>query len=366
MIINPITFGGGNTGSLTTAYAERSGTGKIKDNQATYIASSAFLGSYGWSNVLEEVEFKECVSIYDNAFMSCSTLTKASFPKCTSMGSSCFAYCYNLSEITLGYSSISTMFWFANAIYNPSIYSDSYVDITVNIPNCSYIGSFAFSNALQLVHVNAPLCEYIGDLAFNICKKLTSISFPLCSYIGSHAFYACGITSASFSLPTIINEGTFERAYSMETISMPNVTEIKSMAFYSCYNLTSFYLPNVQIMGSSAFKNCSALTQISMSKLFSIPSFAFLNCYSLQEAHFDIISSIASGAFENCYNLISLYLMSTSVCVLRNGSCFTSTPIDGYSASAGRYGNIYVPASLLSSYQTAIYWSVLSSRFVGI
>lgn len=365
MIINPITFGGGNTGNVITAYAERNGTGKIKDNQATYIASSAFLGSYSWSNVLEEVEFKECVSIYDNAFMSCSTLTKASFPKCTAMGSSCFAYCYNLSEITLGYPSISMMYWFSNAIYNPSIYSNSYVDITVNLPNCSYIGSFAFSNVLQLVHVNASLCEYIGSFAFNTCKKLTSISSPLCSYIGSYAFYACGITTASFSLLTTINAGTFQRA-SIETVSMPNVTDIGTSAFGECSNLINCYLPEVQNMGSSAFENCSALTQISMSKLFSIRSSAFLNCYSLQEAYFDTVSIISSGAFLNCYNLISLYLMSTSVCQLQNGNCFTSTPIDGYSASAGRYGSIYVPASLLSSYQTATHWSRFSSRFVGV
>jgi hypothetical protein len=45
---------------------------------------------------------------------------------------------------------------------------------------------------------------------------------------------------------------------------------------------------------------------------------------------------------------------------------FNSTPISNYSASAGRFGSIYVPASLLTEYQTASRWSYFSSRFVTL
>jgi hypothetical protein len=58
--------------------------------------------------------------------------------------------------------------------------------------------------------------------------------------------------------------------------------------------------------------------------------------------------------------------MGSSVCKLSHSNAFTSTPIGGYSASAGTYGSIYVPASLLTAYKTATNWTYFSSRFVGV
>ena len=65
------------------------------------------------------------------------------------------------------------------------------------------------------------------------------------------------------------------------------------------------------------------------------------------------------------YNFKYLYLTGSSLCKLSNSNAFSSTPIGGYSASAGTYGSIYVPASLLTSYQTATNWAYFSSRFVA-
>jgi hypothetical protein len=45
---------------------------------------------------------------------------------------------------------------------------------------------------------------------------------------------------------------------------------------------------------------------------------------------------------------------------------FTSTPIGGYSAVAGQYGSVFVPASLLTAFQTATNWSSIASRIVGV
>jgi hypothetical protein len=51
--------------------------------------------------------------------------------------------------------------------------------------------------------------------------------------------------------------------------------------------------------------------------------------------------------------------------MLDRSDAFRSTPIAGYTDSAGKYGSIYVPASLLASYKTATNWTYFSSRFVG-
>jgi hypothetical protein len=81
---------------------------------------------------------------------------------------------------------------------------------------------------------------------------------------------------------------------------------------------------------------------------------------------FPACTYIGSNAFKECYNLTSLYLTNSVVCTLNNSNAFSSTPIDGYSASTGTYGSIYVPASLLTAYQSATNWTYFSSRFVGI
>jgi len=47
-------------------------------------------------------------------------------------------------------------------------------------------------------------------------------------------------------------------------------------------------------------------------------------------------------------------------------SAFASTPIGGYSDSAGQYGSVYVPASLYSSFLTANNWSLISSRIASV
>jgi hypothetical protein len=59
--------------------------------------------------------------------------------------------------------------------------------------------------------------------------------------------------------------------------------------------------------------------------------------------------------------------MNSSVCKLAGSNAFKSTPIAGYTTyTSGILGNIYVPASLLSKYQSATNWTYFSSRFVGV
>lgn len=58
--------------------------------------------------------------------------------------------------------------------------------------------------------------------------------------------------------------------------------------------------------------------------------------------------------------------MSPSVASLAHSNAFSSTPIAGYSASTGQVGSIYVPASLLTTYQSKTNWTYFSSRFVGV
>ena len=51
--------------------------------------------------------------------------------------------------------------------------------------------------------------------------------------------------------------------------------------------------------------------------------------------------------------------------ILRNATAFNNTPIK-FSSYLGYYGSIYVPAELVSAYQTASNWSEYADRFVAI
>jgi hypothetical protein len=111
---------------------------------------------------------------------------------------------------------------------------------------------------------------------------------------------------------------------------------------------------------------CSRLSTVSFPACTRIGNYAYAACYSLTTISFPACTTIGSSAFSRCYNLKSLYLTNSVVCTLANSNAFSSTPIGGYSASAGTYGSIYVPASLVDAYKAATNWTYFASRIVGI
>ena len=157
----------------------------------------------------------------------------------------------------------------------------------------------------------------IGDYAFYSCKSLTAANFPNVTTIGSYAFYSCT---------------------SLTTVSFPKVTSLKDNIFRSCWSLKSINLPLVTSISHWMFNHCTALTTASFPK----------------------VTTIGSNVFSHCTNLKTLYLMGSTRCTLANSSVFNYTPIKSGT------GSIYVPTSLLASYQTATNWTYFSNRFVGV
>ena len=194
---------------------------------------------------------------------------------------------------------------------------------SVDLPKCSIVGNYAFLNCTGLTSVNIPMCESIGYKAFFNCYNLSSsLEFPVCKTIGLSAFLYCT---------------------TLENISLPQVTSISDLAFNNCTRLSSIELPMATDIGRGAF----------------------YTCYRMSIASIPACKSITNQMFVSCFNLISLYLGGSSVVPLFNGAVFTSTPISGYSKSAGRYGYIYVPSSLYSQYLVSTNWTYLSSRILS-
>jgi len=105
---------------------------------------------------------------------------------------------------------------------------------------------------------------------------------------------------------TSIADGAFTWTQ-LETLKMPNVTNIGNEAFSNCIYLTSVTMPNVTSIGNEAFYNC-ALTSVTFpSGLTSIGTRAFYSCDALTSITLpSSLTSIGNNAFNSCDALISV------------------------------------------------------------
>lgn len=200
------------------------------------------------------------------------------------------------------------------------------------------IASYAFAYCSNLTSVNFPACSSVGYYAFYGCCKLTSVSFPVCTYVAGNAFQGCS---------------------SLTSVNFPVCERIGNIAFSSCTNLIEASFPACISIDASAFVRCSNLASAIFPACISVGGSAFAYCSNLTTASFPC-RNMSSYAFSACTKLVSLYLTGSSVCSLRGSNAFSRA---GITSSTGA---IYVPASLLASYQTATNWAYFSTQFVEI
>jgi hypothetical protein len=225
----------------------------------------------------------------------------------------------------------------------PLTYPFGYVSAIQDIQTGGDIDAL-IDRAISGTYENSTV-THIGNGAFMYCGFLCAVYFPNCEIIAQSAFNLCsGLSIADF----------------------PVCTSIHSSAFAICRSLATISFPACETIGTAAFNSCSALISVDFPTCTDILSSAFYYCSGMETASFPVCQNMNANAFAQCRLLTSLYLMGSLVVSLKNSNAFSSTPIGGYSASAGQYGSIYVPASLLTDYQTATNWTYYSSRFVGV
>lgn len=197
-----------------------------------------------------------------------------------------------------------------------------------------------------------------------VTRTLTEYSNDRVTRVGKYAFYSASLTSVNLPAATYIDEFAFGNA-SLISVNLPAATYIAKSAFVGCNSLTSVNLPAATIIGVSAFARCKALTNVNVPVAKSIASYAFINCSALPSINLPKATRIGNHAFSMCSRLMTLTLGASTVCTLGGADAFYSTPMS-VSKFTGTFGSIYVPASLLASYQTASNWRYFSSRFVPI
>ena len=143
-------------------------------------------------------------------------------------------------------------------------------------------------------------------------------------------------------------------------VTSSDVTTIGTNAFANCDQLISIDFPNATSVGGSAFNSCSKLETATIPKVTTIEGNGFYGCSKLNNLELPVITSIETRAFRNCSSLTKLVIGGSSVATLANTDAFSNTPI------ASGSGYIYVPDSLVSSYQSASSWSTYSAQIKSV
>lgn len=165
------------------------------------------------------------------------------------------------------------------------------------------------------------------------------------------------ITEYSNDRVESIGDFIFRSCSALTAVDFPKVTNIGSYAFRNCSVLTTVDFSKITSLGGYSFCGCSALTTVNFPAIKTINASTFADCSSLTDVDFSAITRIYASAFNNCTILRSLIIRTTQMCTLANVTAISTSGI------ASGTGYIYVPSSLLSSYQAATNWSTYSAQF---
>ena len=175
------------------------------------------------------------------------------------------------------------------------------------------------------------------------------------------------ITSVTWTKYQCTPNRCFMYCTSLKHVSMPDAIAIAHNVCNGCTSLESAYFPKISLdywsysqQGNNFFRDCQKLTSVFAPKIANIKASFFENCYLLPAFEADVAGKIETSAFGNCRALETLILRNTSLVILSNVNAFNNTPFRGY---GGYSGHIYVPQSLIASYQTASNWSTLYASY---
>lgn len=252
--------------------------------------------SFSDCSELTEVYFSEGLDYIDvEAFLNCQNLTSIELPDTvTYIGYDAFEWCSNTRYLRLGkkltqindcafYNLFNLERIDFDCEYLQYVAPDAFSSIGHSTTKLElYIGDnvstipqgiFGNSNDVRITDAyfgDSSKCTQIQDSAFSGCEHLTSILLPKSiREIGDYAFYRCRALQ-SIELPNLTNiyEGVFMECESIAYINIPDtVTEIYGFAFMSCTNLFSVKIGNsVTFIGEEAFNNCLELDNIIIPK----------------------------------------------------------------------------------------------------
>lgn len=269
-----------------------------------------------------------------------------------------------------------------SAFYAP----ENNVNLTsVNLPNVTTVGISSFANNAALATVSMPKLRTIDQHAFNGCSVLDNVNFPLLTSVATYGLANCTSLS-NINIPLAASTGTyaFTNCTSLSNTNFPALTTLDQYTFNNTglTKVTDENFPVLRAIHNAAFQGCANLTLLNSTSLTTINgTFGyFRNCTQLAKAilpnavitssssqffngdtalsfvDLGAITGIPSAIFGNCSSLVTLILRPNSVIPIANIDAFTGTK---YAANGAGGAYVYVPRSLISSYQSATNWNTL-------
>ena len=142
------------------------------------------------------------------------------------------------------------------------------------------------------------------------------------------------------------NVASFTYCTALETVSLPNATNVLVSAFQGCISLKNVYLPKAKTLNQNAFQNCVSLQEIDLPQLEVIASGCFGGCTNLARVSANNAKSIGANAFQSFANLVEVSaLQATNIL----GSAFNNcASLKTLNAPNVEYLGTYAMASCLS------------------
>lgn len=196
-----------------------------------------------------------------------------------------------------------------------------------------------------------------ADFSGEITTNATGI-FGLLEDSNITGFYAPNVTQIKNSIGS--TDFSLANSKLLTAVYMPLLTAMESrmdLAFYGCSALSNVNFDSVQSIGTSSFQNCTSLVVVVFPGIKgNVYTSAFQGCTALKTVDMLAPSFARASIFSGCTSLENMILRNTeSLCSLTNINVFVNTPF----ASGGTGGKLYVPQSLISSYQSATNWSTI-------
>lgn len=263
-----------------------------------------------------------------------------------------------------------------NGVYDVYSYSSASVDVHPSaslseryISNGSYNITGEFNGGVITVDVPAP--QFVTETlnvstngTYNPGQGIDGYSQVVVDVPQSVIGFTEKEVTEGIQVVNLSNSASYVNSYAfanngyIQTVNLPNCTEVRDYAFQNCTSLSSIYLQNCKSIDTNAFFGCKALKSIELPECLEISSYAFGYCHSLTFVSLSKCSSIGTKAFSYCSNLYSIYLLNNNVVNIRTKDVFFNTPIYTESSS----GKIYVPYNLVDSYKDSPQWGFFINK----
>lgn len=184
--------------------------------------------------------------------------------------------------------------------------------------------------------------------------------------VRDYAFSTSNIHSIHAENSVAPNTGAFLNCKKLVSVYFPNATDFwgKNNVFQGCTSLTDVNLPKAYRLGNNEFYGCTSLEKLYIPKMYQAHNSCFQGCTNL--THLETNESInfsAQNGLNGDTKLMTIIMRGSTVRALSNVNNFNNTT---FAANGSHLGHIYVPSSLIASYQTANNWSTLYASYNDI